>query len=68
MVVRKHSSFGTLTANRVIRSHRLDPRKDLKRSGHELALRHSIAARANCVDAPSSDMPQHRCCISIVVF
>ena len=68
MAVRKHFSFGLLTANLVIRSHKLDPLKYLKRSGHELALRHLIAARANCVDAPSSDMPQHRCCISIVVF
>ena len=68
MVVRKHSSFGTLTANRVIRAHRLDPRKYLKRSGHELAPCQLIAARVNCADAPSSDMPQHRCCISIVVF
>ena len=68
MVVRKHSSFGTLTATRVIRSHRLDPRKDLKRSGHELALRHLIAARVACAEDPLSNMPQYRCCIRIVVF
>jgi hypothetical protein len=68
MVIRKHSSFGTLTANRVIRSHRLEPRKYLKRSGNELALCHLIAARARCADDPLTNMNQHRCCISIVVF
>jgi len=68
MVVRKHSSFGTLTANRVIRSHRLDPRKYLKRSGHELEPRDSITARTGCTVDPLSNMPQHRCCIGIVTF
>jgi hypothetical protein len=68
MAVRKHSSFGTLTANRVSRSHRLDPQTYRKHCRHELAPRHLIAARVACAEDPLSNMPQHRCCIRIVVF